>query len=599
MGHDLDRFETDLEELRTVVATLASRVEALETGAQQDITAQEIPSRPPSHPKAAEVAETSQQVTPAAVITLVGRSCLVFCGAFLLRAITDAGTIAQGTGIILGLAYAVFWLIAAERAGRKHSVLSAEFHGLSSVLIAYPILIEATHSFNVLSPATAPLVLTLVTAFGLAVAWFHRLPVLAWATSLATMSTALILIRLTYRHEPFAIVLLLLGLATVWLAYRRGWHGIRWFTAFGADLVVLHMSVLAASASGIRPPFDELSIPATGLIALALFVIYMGSFAIRTLVRHRNVTAFEVLQTVAVLLVGFGGAARIARSTGSGFVILGLAAIILSLISYAVAFASVDRRLGRGTNFFFFTSLAIVLMLYGSSVAAPETVFLPLWCVLALAAAGLGGRFDRVTLRAHAAVYILAASMTAGIPGAAKDAFMNSDAQGHPLGTLGLLVLGFSLVCYLVLAATQVGTDTKWRARLPRFIVAVITAAGIGTLIVNGFESTGGTYASDPGWMAAIRSLVLAGAALGLAAAGRRETLRELRWLVYPILAIGGIKLVLVDLPTGNPSTLFLAFAAYGTALILAPRLMKRSGPQGVPKSESSSGSNRSTANDG
>ncbi len=599
MGHELDRFETDLNELKSLVATLASRVDALETGSPQHIAVQDAPSRPVDPPKAAEVAETPERITPATMITLVGRSCLVFCGAFLLRAITDAGTIAQGTGIILGLAYAVFWLIAAEWAGRKHSTLSAEFHGLSSVLIAFPLLVEATHTFNVLSPNSASLVLTLVGAFGFAVAWIHRLPVLAWATSLASLSTALVLIRLTYRHEPFALVLLLLGLATVWLAYRRGWHGIRWFTAFGADLVVLHMSVLAASASGIRPPFDELSIPAAGLIALALFIIYLGSFAIRTLVRHRNVTAFEVCQTLAVLVIGFGGAARIARSTGTGFVILGLAAIVLSLISYAVAFASVDRRLGRGINFFFFTSLAIILMLYGSSVAAPETVCLPLWCVLALAAAGLGGRFDRVTLRAHAAVYVVAASMTAGIPGAAKTAFTDSAVAGHSLGALGLMVLGFSLVCYLILATTQIGTDTNWQARLPRFFVAVITAAGIGTLIVNGFALTGGGYASDPGWMAAIRSLILAVAALGLAAAGRRETFRELRWLVYPLLAVGGVKLVLVDLPTGNPSTLFLAFAAYGTALIVAPRLMKRSVPQGVPKSEPSSGSSRSTANEG
>ncbi len=599
MGPDTDRLANDLEELRTLVTTLASRVKALENGAPQHRTAREPTSMPEDRPKTFEDADVSKRISPSAAITLVGRSCLVFCGAFLLRAMTDTGTIPQGTGIILGLAYAIFWLVAAERAGRKSMILSAEFHGLTSVVIAFPILVEATHSFHVLSPNFAALVLTLFTAFGLVVAWTHRLPVLAWATSLVSLSTALILIRLTYRHEPFAIVLLLLGLATVWLAYRRGWHGIRWFTALGADLVVLHMSVLAASPSGPRPPFDELSIPAVGLIALALFVIYMGSFAVRTLVRHRNVTAFEVFQTVAVLMVGFGGAARIARSTGSGFVVLGLAAIVLSLVSYAVAFASVDRRLGRGTNFFFFTSLAIILMLYGSSMAASERVFLPLWCMLALAAAGLGGRFDRVTLRAHAAVYILAASTSTGILVAAKETFMNSEAEGRSLGVLALVVLGFSLVCYLILAATQKGAETSWRARLPRFFVAVITAAGIGTLIVSGLEQAASVLASDSGWMAAIRSLVLAGAALGLAVAGRREVFLELRWLVYPILAIGGIKLALVDLPAGNASALFLSFAAYGTALILAPRLMKRPGLHGVPKGEPSSGSSRSTANEG
>ncbi|RLE26655.1 MAG: hypothetical protein DRJ65_05055 [Acidobacteria bacterium] len=599
MVKDLDRIHSDIEGLRALLTTLASRVEALETNASQTLESHDISSTLEDLTQVAEVAEISERIAPTALITLMGRSCLVFCGAFFLRAMTDAGAIPHSTGVFLGLAYAVIWLVAAERAGRKSLILSAEFHGLASVTIAFPILIEATRTFHVFSPNAAALVLVLVGAFGLIVAWVHRLPVLAWATSLAALSTALVLIRLTYRHEPFAIVLLALGLATLWLAYRRGWYGIRWFTAFGADLVVLHMSILAASASGIRPPFNELSIRAASLIALALFVIYMASFTIRTLVRHRNVTAFEVVQSTVVLLIGFGGAARIARSTGSGVVVLGLAAIVLSLISYAIAFASVDRRLGRGANFFFFTSLAIILMLYGSSFAAPKSIFLPLWCVLSLAAAGLGGRFDRVTLRAHAAVYVVAASMTAGIPGAAKTAFTDSAVASHSLAALGLMVLGFSLVCYLILATTQIGTDTNWQARLPRFFVAVVAVAGIGTLIVNGFEMTGGGYASDPGWMAAVRSLVLAGAALGLAAASLRETFRELRWLIYPLLAIGGLKLVLVDLPTGNPSTLFLAFAAYGTALILAPRLMKRSGPQGVPKGEPSSGSNRSTPNEG
>ncbi|RLE25065.1 MAG: hypothetical protein DRJ65_08635 [Acidobacteria bacterium] len=357
MEKEFGRIDSDLQELRNLVASLSSRVEVLETGGLP----QDIPLEPEIQSVTAEATEISKRISPAAVITLVGRSCLVFCGAFFLRAMTDAGTIPHSTGIFLGLAYAIIWLVAAERAGRKSLILSAEFHGLASVAIAFPILIEATHTFQVLSPNAAALVLVLLGAFGLIVAWVHRLPVLAWATALAALSTALVLIRLTYRHEPFAIVLLALGLATLWLAYRRGWHGIRWFTAFGADLVVLHMSVLATSIGGTRPPFDQLSISATGLIALTLFIIYMGSFAYRTVVRHRNVTAFEVVQTIAVLMVGFGGAARIARSTGSGLVMPGVAAIVLSLASYAVAFTSVDRRSGRSTNFFFFTSLALIL----------------------------------------------------------------------------------------------------------------------------------------------------------------------------------------------------------------------------------------------
>jgi hypothetical protein len=43
------------------------------------------------------------------------------------------------------------------------------------------------------------------------------------------------------------------------------------------------------------------------------------------------------------------------------------------------------------------------------------------------------------------------------------------------------------------------------------------------------------------------------------------------------MLALVAIKLLAEDLPRGRPSTLFVALAVYGAALILAPRLARRS----------------------
>jgi hypothetical protein len=42
------------------------------------------------------------------------------------------------------------------------------------------------------------------------------------------------------------------------------------------------------------------------------------------------------------------------------------------------------------------------------------------------------------------------------------------------------------------------------------------------------------------------------------------------------VLAIAGVKMVLEDLPRSRPATLFLAFALYGGALIVVPRLRRR-----------------------
>ena len=83
----------------------------------------------------------------------------------------------------------------------------------------------------------------------------------------------------------------------------------------------------------------------------------------------------------------------------------------------------------------------------------------------------------------------------------------------------------------------------------------------------------------DPAALATLRSTVLAVTALVLAAAGRRAGREELVWLVYPVLALGGLKLLAQDVPQGRPATLVLSFAAYGAALILAPRLLRRPSP--------------------
>ena len=77
------------------------------------------------------------------------------------------------------------------------------------------------------------------------------------------------------------------------------------------------------------------------------------------------------------------------------------------------------------------------------------------------------------------------------------------------------------------------------------------------------------------------RTAVLVVAALGLATLARTAHGREAGWLVYPLIALIGLKLLFADFPNGRPETLFVALAAYGCVLILAPRLMRRPEPLG------------------
>ena len=68
---------------------------------------------------------------------------------------------------------------------------------------------------------------------------------------------------------------------------------------------------------------------------------------------------------------------------------------------------------------------------------------------------------------------------------------------------------------------------------------------------------------------------MFAAAAVLLAWTRRVPQLTELSRLTYPLLVAGGLKLLLEDLAASRPATLFVAFALYGAALILAPRVLK------------------------
>jgi hypothetical protein len=56
---------------------------------------------------------------------------------------------------------------------------------------------------------------------------------------------------------------------------------------------------------------------------------------------------------------------------------------------------------------------------------------------------------------------------------------------------------------------------------------------------------------------------------------GRHPRFREWGWLVYPLLVAIGLKMMTQDFKFSRPSSLFIAMALYGAALIVAPRLRR------------------------
>ena len=568
MTDRLSELEAKVAALGGSLESLERRVDALE---RPRVTAAAAPRRPAAARDATAAQVRSDLATASSAVTFVGRTLLVLAGAFVLRALTDSGTLAAPLGVGLGLAYAGTWVALADRAGRTGGKASAAFHGASAVLIGFPLLYEATTRFALLSPFASAALLAVLTAVALGVAGLRQLVALAWLVALAGMPTAVALASATGRLAPFAIYLVLLGVAALWLGYVRDWHALRWPTAVAADLAVAAVAFRAVAPGTAEGPGTAL------IVQVALMALYLGSIAARTLVLGRGVVPFEAVQTPAAIAVGLGGAALVALRTGTGAGGFGAAGILFGAASYAVAFAFVERRQQSRANFVFYTSVAIVFVIVGVELLLSGLARDLVWAGLAVAAALAWRRTQRRTLAAHGAAYAIAAAIASGLLGHAAEATISSPAAPWtPVGFGALLVL-------LGAAATAwLGADPAWRPtlgeRLPRLLLVTTVAAGAAGVLIGWLAPAAAGVpgaGADPGAIATVRTAVLVAGAMALAWAGRHAAWIEAGWLAYPVLAGVGLKILLEDLPRSRPATLFLAFGLYGAALILFPRLRR------------------------
>jgi hypothetical protein len=367
------------------------------------------------------------------------------------------------------------------------------------------------------------------------------------------------------------------------LAFRDRWLGLRWPAALTLDLAVLMLVSAALRPDAPSEGYTTVS-PAGAIgVGLALPVLYLGSIAARTLLRERVITPFEVVQAAAALLVGIGGAVRVIAFGDAEPTAVGAAVLLLGAACYAAAFTSIDRRSGRGRNFYSYTTFAGLLVLVGSQMILGGTALAVAWSILAVGAVVLGARFDRITLRFHGAIYVVAAASVAGLIACASDGLL-ADVAGswRPVKSIGIALTAVAAACYGVLVGTRRAAPPRWFDLLPQAIigalivwcVAGMAAGWLARPLVSGLAASGA--GGDAAFVAAGRTAVLAVLAVALAWAGRRWLLQELTWLVYPLLVGGGLKLLWEDFPNGEPVTMFLALALYGGALIVTPRLMRR-----------------------
>ena len=552
------------EVLLARLQALEARVAALEAH-QPEAEAAPAPMRPQAVP-------APDVLSGGTVLALAGRTCLILGGAFLLRALTDSGAVPAHAGAGLGLAYAGLWAFLAHRSGLKGQGPWAAFQVFAASVIAFPLLFETTVRLKAMSPGLASALLLASTFLFVGIAVRHGLRRVAWIMVLASLAAGLAIMAQTGAVTRFCPFFILTYGAALLLDGREGFRILRWPTALAADLAVLSMTILALSPGGSEDLARDLQPGTVLLAALGLVAVHLGIVLHRILRRPRVVGWFEVFQTAAVLLAGFGGAVRMASASG-GTGLLGALALLVGLGCYVTAFGFVEKQAEGSLDFKFLTSLALVAVLAGSLLVLGPQVLACVLLAAGLATTLLGVKYAKTSLQYHGAMYLGAAALGSGLLEGVLAAYLGKVPPG--LGSFSpaaFLVFAGLVALHLYPLDRRGDGALTWVERLPS-----LGFGALGTFALGGLAAAAcGEVVKDPGAIAALRTAIVVGLAVGSAGMGRWKAASELPWLSYPVLGCAAVKLILEDLPNGRPATMFLAFTLFGAGLLVVPKLLAR-----------------------
>jgi hypothetical protein len=475
-------------------------------------------------------------------------------------------------------------MLRADYAARDGDRPSAFFHALASGLIALPLVWETTVHFGLFGSRAALLVLMGYLAGWLLVA--RRRALHGAAALLTIMALATVLALLASMHDLLgtACALLAIALGVEALALEGPWEPLRGPTALALDAVTATMAMLVARPMGL--PEGYLAVPASAAFgaALALPALYLASLAACTLLRGRQVTAFELTQVPLALLIGFGGAWRLTTAAGLSPAGLGSAIVVLGALCYAAAFLFAERRAGQARNFYFYGTAAGVLTLIGAGALLEGTWLVFAGCGLAVVAAWSGRQLARTTLALHGALYLLATALWTGFLAGSIRAVLGAGAPPAAGWRLAPLLLLVSLVVYAIVAtAPRPPLPARWSRLAPLLAAVVMILGSAGVLAEAAIGGIGRLPVAGVAMHATAGTTVLALLAVAAAWVGARWGLPELGWLVPPILVVGGLKLIAMELRQGEPTSLFLSFVFYGAALSVVPRLLRSGSSGAVP----------------
>jgi hypothetical protein len=492
-------------------------------------------------------------------IQVAGRAVLGLAGAFLLRALAEAGAVPRLLVVTAAILYAAAWLVFAIRT-RARDALAGAAYGITAALIFAPLLWEATVRFDVLPAAAAASVLTGFVALVFALAWPGNPGAIASVTTVSSVLTAIALMVRTGDLVPFAAAVLAIACVIESGVWRGHQKNMRAAVAMAADFAIWLLLYIVTSPTGVAQGYTPVG-PATSLALCAfLFPIYSASIAWRAVARRRAITVFEMVQSAIAFGLAAGGALAVTQGRAAASV--GALSAIASAACYFTAFTRFPESPRR--NHHVFASWGLALSLVACILIMPESLLTPIWSAAAVIATLAGARASQPTLAIHGALFLVATGLISGVPGSILNAFTGS-ALASATPALSIMAIA-AACCYAAWGRTPAKASV---------VPALLSAVSIGAiLILTGVPLIAGR--PTPSLLAAARTVVTCALALALRFAGSRTDRRELIWVGYAAIALGVVKLIFEDFRQSHPAALAVSLLCYGAFLILAPMLSRK-----------------------
>ena len=543
-----------IEELAHAVEDLQRRVELLEHRTElATLPVMEGAEAP------APVFEPHPPALPSGLLAGIGRVLLGIAGAYLLRAITEAGVISPLGGTLAGVLYAYGWLLPSRQSIQNNRWV-APLHALTASAILAPLLWESAFRFHALTSAATAAVLAGFVIAGQTVAWRRNSTWSAAIVTLAASASAIAFVMATLNPLPFSVALTAVAAVFELAAARDRLVPVRWIAAVPADFCALLLAYLITRPQGVPEGYAPVPAGAAMSILWSLVTIYVSSVAFRTLVSQRRISWWEIAQVVAVTALGIGTTLNLLPGRGFPVLAIGSGCLMAAAGSYMAAGFARARTSDRNTRAY--AAFGLLLALVGGALLLRSLLLTVFWSILALASTDLGDYWRTNILRAHGAVYLIAGALAAGL-------FTWAPATGA-----AVLVAIFAGLVYILIVWKRGRATPPW----PERAMSAIPAALLCWSLVC--AATGSVTASllTASVNCTLRTAVICLLALGLAWLGCRGERKELIWLLYPWMIFGAMKLVLDDVSHGESATLFVSLFVYGATLISLPRLV-RAGP--------------------